>query len=103
MAPSEYLVWDVYTNRLVEAGLDKKVAREIIDMIVTQTVNEGRLKAALEGLESRIGEKIVSSAATQEQVIEARVNHAVNVQTKWIIGAIFVAAGLVVAAMELLA
>ena len=106
MASEEYPVWEAYRERLQEADLEAEVVREIIDMMITQTVNEGRLEAALEAQELRIAERISASAETHEQALEARVSQAIQSQTKWMLTTMvtlmFGAAGLAVAVLRLI-
>ncbi|WP_282611019.1 hypothetical protein [Pelagibius sp. Alg239-R121] len=60
----EYPIWKVYTERLTESGLKEAAAREIIDMVMTNTVNEQTLKQALTDAldrhESRYDEKLAA-------------------------------------------
>ena len=68
----EYPIWDVYTKRLTEAGLEEAAAREIIDMVMTNTVNEQTLKRVLSEQESRYEEKLdVRFTAMQNKILLA--------------------------------
>lgn len=43
----EYPLWEVYTDRLIEAGVDERAAREIVDMLVNHTVNDNAFRQGI--------------------------------------------------------
>ncbi|KKJ75210.1 hypothetical protein WH95_19515 [Kiloniella litopenaei] len=98
----EYPFWEIYTKRLIDAGLEKEAAREVVDLIVQTAIDQKGLDAALERHSQDLSKEL--SAATQilDSQIDARINAASNKMILWVIGSLVSVSIVMLSAAKLL-